>query len=299
MLGVFIGFFSTICYGFSALVDSHISNSLFKKSSVIMFFNTLTNIIGLPFLFFFGVPEVMPWDVLPWFIGVILICLLYQIPYYKAMQSLDASVSSALLQFGSIIIPFLSYFWLGDKLTAEQYAGFAIVVAASVILNLNFKAKFKLNQGFWLMLGVSLMLALRIVLCKYILDRISWVSVVFYRIMIENLLLLPVLLLPVYRRNIREAFPVYLKNWRYFLFNELLDQSANFSGKYALSVLSAVIMAAIRATRPIFILLTAFIMKLCHSKTTVKEEITWHLSLKKLVCFTFIIAGVLMVLHPY
>ena len=90
------------------------------------------------------------------------------------------------------------------------------------------------------------------------------------------------------------TFAEYRKNTKVFCLNEFLCFLGGAASVYALSKLSAVTSSAINATAPIFMLFISLALKKMFD-IRVKETITPHIMIKKLICFAVIIAGVVMV----
>lgn len=275
------------------IIDAHISNHIFRRLSTVLFYNNITNLIGVPFLLLFGMPTLFDLSLLPALLAVSAITIGYQVPYYKALKSIDTSIISALLALGKIIIPVMAYFMLGEKLSFWQYIGFFIIIWFSLILNHKKSKKLKINRAFYYMLFVSIIIAVQMVLFKYILNYLDWVSTSFYTIIFSNLWLSLCFFQKRARRDIYHRWPKYRAKIHYFLLNEGLDQTGNITAKYALSQLSVVTTTGIASTQPIFVLISCIILHHFFGKK-IKEKICKKHIIKKSICFVMILLGTVL-----
>lgn len=292
---VLIAFLTPFLHALSCILDAHFSNNIFKKIPSLVFYATISNIVIIPFLFFFGMPVVPSLDILAVLFIIALIEVCYQIPYYHALRNIDTSIVVALFALGEITLPILAYFIVGEKLHLAQYIGFGIILLSTFGLNFDSK-KFKLNIAFVLMLLVSVLLSLSAVLSKYSLQSADFVTVVFWIALFATLISLFLLIVPQYRKDIVSTFPKYKKKIKLFLYNEILSQGGAFAMTFALAHLPVLIIKSINSSQSIFTLLWVFALyKIIGNHF--KENLTRHDVVKKLISFTFIIIGIYMVLR--
>lgn len=292
---VLIAFLTPILHALSCILDAHFSNNIFKKIPSLVFYATISNIVIIPFLFFFGMPVVPSLDILAVLFIIALIEVCYQIPYYHALRNIDTSIVVALFALGEVTLPFLAYFIVGEKLSFLQYLGFGIILLSTFLLNFDIK-KFKLNIAFILMLLVSVLLSLSAVLSKYSLQSIDFVTVVFWTSLFATSISLFLLLLPQYKKDIISAFPQYKKKIKLFLSNEILNQAGSLAATIALAYLPVLVVETIGSSQSIFTLLLGFMLYKIFGNRF-KENLTRHDVVKKLISFTFIIIGIYMVLR--
>lgn len=86
----------------------------------------------------------------PFYFLLAFIDVAYLYPYYKAMKVIDTSIVSALFSLGQITIPIMTYLFLDERLRESQYAGFLLIIAASIVLSINDFKMPKLNRAFLL-----------------------------------------------------------------------------------------------------------------------------------------------------
>lgn len=291
---VLIAFLTPFLHALSCILDAHFSNNIFKKIPSLVFYATITNVIIIPFLFFFGMPVVPPLDILVVLFIIALIEVCYQIPYYHALRNIDTSIVVALFALGEITLPILAYFIVGEKLHWVQYVGFGIILLSTFGLNFDSK-KFKLNIAFILMLLVSVLLSLSAVLSKYSLQSVDFVTVVFWIALFATSISLFLLIVPQYRTDIINTFPQYKKKLKLFLSNELLNQAGSLAATIALAYLPVLVVETIGSSQSIFTLLLGVVLyKILGNRF--KENLTGHDVIKKLISFTAIIVGIYTVL---
>ena len=291
---VLIAFLTPLLHALSCIVDAHFSNNIFKKVPSLVFYATISNIIIIPFLFFFGTPIIPPLEILAILFIISLIEVCYQIPYYHALRNIDTSIVVALFSLGKITIPVLAYFIVNEKLSLIQYCGFGIILLSTFLLNFDIK-KLKINIAFFLMLVVSVLLSLSSVLSKYSLQSVDFVTVLFWGSIFATSICLFLLLLPQYRTDIVSTFPQYKKRIKLFLSNEILNQGGTLALTIALAYLPVLVVESIESSQSIFTLLLGFVLYKIFGNSF-KENLTRQEVIKKLISFITIIIGINMVL---
>lgn len=295
MFFVFVAFGAPFLYAIDCIIESFLSNRSFKHQTTMIFYISLMNAVFLPLILFLGMPDFPGWTIFSLYVLLALIDVVYLYPYYTAMKVIDTSIVAALFSLGEIIIPFLSYFFLNERLVFTQYIGFVIVIMASLALSVKGNKIPKLNRAFYYMFFAALLWAGRVVLGKYVLNNDdNWVNMVVYPNLISGILPFGLLLVRKYRCDIVRNFPPYLSKFKIFVFNEFVCFFALVCSVYGLSGLSPVVSVSIGASQPIFMLLISFCM-LRFLGIKLREKITPKILLKKIFCFILIILGVILV----
>ena len=88
LFSIFVALLSPFIWAGSQILDSHVSNNLFKKNSSVIFYLGLTNLLVLPFIVWWGGVEVLRFPTSIWPIIVLAAALEvgYQIPYFLALN---------------------------------------------------------------------------------------------------------------------------------------------------------------------------------------------------------------------
>ena len=86
MLVYFVLFISMIFFNLAIFVDNFLSNKKFNDSLALLFYGSITNLIFLPLVWIFGLPKILPSELLIPIIIAGFSEFIYLLPYYKALQ---------------------------------------------------------------------------------------------------------------------------------------------------------------------------------------------------------------------
>ena len=293
MLWIFLAFLAPVLFGLANILDNYFVNRLFKNVTSLVFYATLLNLLFLPFLFFIQTPHLPAWNLIPAFIAVALVDILYLFPYYKALQHDDTSTVSSLFSLGKVFVPLLAFLFVGEVLHPTQYLGFFILILSSALITME-PGKLKFNRSFMYMALSSLLIALETVIYKYIFTNVNWITGFTWALLFSFFLLLPLLMLKKTRASIRAQAHVFRKTFHLFALEELLTFGGFAAITYAISVASVTIVNAIGSFQPFFVLLYALIFSRLFP-TVFKEKIDRISLLKKMVFFALMISGVILI----
>lgn len=295
MFVIFMAFMGPVFHALVNIIDAHITGNIFKKVTVFGFFSGITNSLALPFLLVIGMPQAVPLNLFGWMVLISVIDFVYVFPYFMALKIVDTSIVAGMFSLGKVLVPVLAYFWIDEVLGLGQYAGFAMIIGANLVLNYDGNARLKINKGFWLMLMVSVMISTQVVIFKRVLNDFDWLSVAIYCTLMTNLMFFGLIFVPKIRRELKPGWKVYKKNFKLFLGVEVCDRIGAVAPLYALSVLPVVVRESIEATQPIFVLLFGTVLFWLYGDKF-KEDLGMGSVLKKVICFGLIAAGVVMVI---
>jgi drug/metabolite transporter (DMT)-like permease len=294
LFGVLIAFFEPILHAWSNVVDNHFSNNLFPNLSTLLFFGTIVNILFLPIIAFLDPPQTLSYSLLAVVFAISFVNVMYQFPYYWALRHADTSIVISLFFFGFIFIPILAYFIVGERLAVLQYFGFVLIIISALLLTFDVR-KLRFNRAFFLMIGVSLLLAVQTILYKYAFDAgASWGSVVtastIFDIFISGVVMLTVN--PLW--EIALDFQKIRGNLKLFFLQQGLEWGGNASGSFAVSVLPATVARGIVSTQPFFVLVYALLFGRAFPHMF-KELVDGRELVKKSILFGVIIIGTILV----
>lgn len=298
MFTLLIAFVAPMLHAVSNILDARVSNFLFKSNTSTIFYLGLTNLFVLPFLILFGGIDILKIsaDIVPVLFVVALFEILYQIPYFKALKSIDTSIVGAMFSLGRVLLPIFAYFILSEKMHLYQYVGFFVIILSTLFLNLKKGVKLKINLAFYLMLLASLMTTLSIIFSKKALTEMNWISFSFYSILLSDVFLFFILFFSKFRGLIKQDFKIFKKNFGLLMIMEVVDRLAVLTGVFSLSLLPVMVRSAISSTLPIFVLLYSLILYR-FSDTQFKENLNKREMIKKIICFLFIIIGVVLTVY--
>lgn len=298
MFVLLISFVAPMLHAVSNILDARVSNFLFKSNASTIFYLGVTNLFVLPFLLIWGGADMLKISLqaLPAVLIVSLFEILYQIPYFKALKSIDTSIVGAMFSLGRILLPIFAYVIVGEKLCLSQYVGFFIIIISTLFLNLKKGVQLKINLAFYLMLLASLMTTLNVIFSKKAMLDMNWLSFCFYSILLSDVFLMLGFCSPKFIRLIKQDFPVFKKNLPLLMIMEVIDRSAVLTAVFSLSLLPVMVRSAISSTSPIFVLVYSLLLyKFFGSRF--KEDLNKAEMLKKIVCFLFIIIGVVLTVY--
>jgi drug/metabolite transporter (DMT)-like permease len=294
MIWILIASLSPILHGFANILDSYLTNKVFKNIWVLIFYGYLLDLFFLPLIWLIAKPGFPPFKFIPFILLVGLIEVFYLYPYYKSLENDDTSVVASLFSLGKIFIPILAYFFVGEVLQISQYLGFSLIILASTFLTLKHNFHVRLNRSFFYMLFCSLLLSLEAVIYKHIFNNIDW-STGFFWSQIFAFLSITVFLvtsksLPIVLEEVGN-----LKKWLpIFTLERLSTIIGNMAGTYAIALVPVTFGKSIDSTQPFFVLLYALLLKKIWP-SIFKETTDLNSILKKLVLFLIMLVGILLV----
>ncbi|MCL2629641.1 MAG: DMT family transporter [Alphaproteobacteria bacterium] len=283
-----------IFYGMGNMMDNKLTRfGVFRRTSTLVFIGNTTTLLFLPLLLVFGPISWPPVAMIPLLATVGIIEFYYLFPYYKSFKYLDTSVVAGLFSIAKVLTPILAFFVLGEALSAWQYLGFMIVIAAAVVLALEKSKKIKINKGFWLMLFASVMIMSQVVVLAKISESMDWVSLFFWFAVMTTGASSSLLLWKENRKNIMKAlrsrsFGSYVPA---LLINEVFSSMAKLSLVFIITLLPVTLIEAGDAVQPILVLMMSYVafkvfgIKVWEDKTPI---------LRKSICFAFMVLGIFM-----
>lgn len=294
--GILLAFVSPILHGWANIIDSDFSNKIFKRLACVIFFSELVGLVFLPIVIIISPPTfVHSITIFAILLACALIEVFYLFPYYWAFRDADTSIVTSLFSLDKLFVPILAYFMVGERLSTLQYLGLAIIVIASISLNLDFK-KHKINHAFYLMLGVAIMLAIESVLFKYIFEHgVSWGTAFVWVSGLQFAVAFILLLFPKNRADFKEARRKMNQIGYLFFLEELLSWGGEAASTAAISLIPVSVEQGISASQPVFVLVYALIFARKFPKFF-KEFTDKHALIEKSVFFVLIILGTLLVI---
>ncbi|MFA6098056.1 MAG: EamA family transporter [Patescibacteria group bacterium] len=290
---IFVALLEPIFHAFANILDSNLANRLFKNAWLLSLIITVAVTIFTPFVWLLDPPKFFPLHLLPYFIIVGAIELLYVYPYFKALQGDDTSVATSLFSLGKILVPILAFFLIGETLRPVQYAGFLLIIAASVALTFNPKARLWFNRTFFYILLSSALLAVEVVIFKYIFTQVSWGTGYVWTVVIASAIALAALLPQLRRTDTRQELVALKKNYWLILLVGGASFLGNIGFSYAIFAVPATVSRSIDSFQPFFVLLYAILFKR-YFPLAFKESTNRRSLIKKIVLFAVMVIGVIL-----
>ena len=293
--GIVVAFVEPLFHAGCNVVDHFLSNKVFPRLTTLVFFGSLTTLaLTSVTVFFFDPPHALSPQLLLFAFLIACIEVAWLFPYYWSLGEIDTSVVASLFSLGKIVLPLLAFFFLGERLHALQYAGFFLIIFASVALSFD-RTKLRLNRAFYLMFAVSIVLAGEAILLKYTFTHgAGWGSVIFTVALFEVLIMSLLLVLTGAVRNLGDDIKKAREVGWMFAANEFFGWAGNAGNSLALTLLPVTISQAITSTQPLFVLLYAYLFK--HKRPDFfREQIGAGDIKKKIILFGLTTVGILLV----
>jgi uncharacterized membrane protein len=214
--------------------------------------------VGLILLALGGFPIFRAYNLAALFAGGIL-GELALVPWYAAVATDDASRLSPLFKFVPLFALILAYVFLGERLSADQAAGFALVLAGGIALSIEGKAGgfMHLKRSFWLMMLSSLLFALPGILFKSAAADNSFLGSLGYEFLGASTgsVLILTLAGKVRRSQFISEFRLLTGGtWLVFLLNEIIYMAGRFCTFYALILAPVALIFAVGGSQDLFMI---------------------------------------------
>lgn len=278
--------------GLANVLDNYLTNRLFPNVWSMIFYSSMWNVVFLPLSFFLGFPGIPSLRLWPAILAIGAINVLYLYPYYQALQIEDTSVVSALFHLGGAFVPFLAFLLVREHLSPVQYAGFFIVLVSSIFLTIRLR-DIRLNRSFWYMLSAGLLIALEVVIYKYLFGETDWSTGFFWSVLASFALALPFLLFRKSRAFIWSGAQRMKRGWRVFAGQEFLTFIGTVGYTYASSLQSVTVVQAVGSAQPFFVLGYAVLFRKFFPKVF-REDTHPGVVVKKIVLFFVMLAGMVL-----
>jgi drug/metabolite transporter (DMT)-like permease len=293
-IGILLAFLAPAFFAGGNILDSYLSNTIFKRLTVLIFITTLCYVVSLPLLWWFQPLHLVSFPLLVVAFLLAVMDIIYQYPYYWALRRTDTSIVVSLFSIGKIFVPAFAFLLVHEQLTILQYVGFFMIIFSTMYLSLDSK-KWAFNAAFFLMFFVSLILAGQTVLYKYAFSQdSSWISV-FSAVMVVELVLMSFSFINSNnRRDLRLILRSFNKNGAPLLGMEALSLVGNIFTLISLSIIPATVMTGIGSIQPLVALAYAEVFER-RRKKFFHESLRYEGVRKKFILFVCIIVGTLLV----
>lgn len=292
---IIIALISPMLFAASNVVDSYLTNHLFKRTSTVIVLGYIVGIIFLPFVFLFEIPSLPPIALIPYIFLIGLLNVLYLFPLYKSFQYSDTSIVVSLYDLGKIFVPLIAFLLINEHLALHQYIGSGIIIFSSVFLTLDIK-KIKINSAFWHMVLATLLVSIMLVIYKHLFTSVSWSTGYFYSALASLFFSLLLLFIPAVRKDLQDSKPHLHKIIPPFLLMELFTFAGMITITFSIFSAPVTIITALQSLQAFFVILYALVLTRYFPKIF-KEDITKKSIIKKSFLFLSLILGVVITLY--
>ncbi len=293
-----LGLIANILFSISNFIDKYLVENQFKKNIFgLIIISSFIPILILPIIFIIN-PAVIAID---FFIMTILtlngfLFILYLIPYLKALELEDTSIVVSIFLLTPVIQLVLGNLFLNETINLFQGVGMLLIIIGSVLININFNKKLKINKKvFGLMLISCSFIAVSDLIFKLFVIETDFLTASFWQY--TGYLLLGIILISITKFRV-ELFKILKKNSGFIiginLTNEILNIVAIIIRSFVLILVPIGIANILGGTQAGFnliiaILLTTFI------PTKFNEDITRKGLTKKIIAIIIMIIGLYLI----
>lgn len=289
-------FLAPAFYAIAEIFDNFLVNKEFKHPLTLVFYTSLFNLIFVPILFAFQPPTLPPLHTIPIFIMLGLVGVGYLYPYYKGLKSDDTSVAISFFAIGRVFIPVLAFLIVGEVLDIQQYVGIGIIIISVFMLGLHHtRKKFKFSKAVWYIGFAAFLLAFEGVFLKLLFDDgVSVSTAIGGQATFGLVLSCSLLFSKKVRTDAHSVLPLFIKLSPLFLLEELFTFLGQYAENWAISLTSLSVVKGITMVAPFFILIYAWIGRGLFPQIF-KEDLHRKKIIHKLLLFTFLIIGILLI----
>ncbi len=254
------------------------------------------SLIGIAVLWILSFPPLpLPQLLLVTASGILLV--LYLIPYFKALAIDDASRVVPLFQVVPVMVLILSFIFLNEKLSWEQFFGFLLIVFGGFILGSEKieNGIFKTRKSFWYMMISSMLYASIGVLFKIASYEGNFWITLAYQTIGAGIGSIFLLLVKKYRTEfIKQVKNISLKTWGVLSLNEICNALANIAYAYAITLAPIALVTVAGGVQPVFLLVGGVFLSRLFPQF-IKEDISRSVLGIKFICVLFIFAGLYLI----
>ena len=283
-------------WGVANTIDSELINQRFTGVYPILVFSTLLNLIFLPVIFLFAMPELPTLHLLPYFVIIGALDTVYRYPYYKALKADETSIVTALWSLGRIFVPLLAFLVVGEKLQPLHYVAFFLIVLAGSLLTL--KGSFKemrVNSSLYWMILAAFLTSCETVIWKLLFEQTTWSTGFLWSGLLGSLpIVLATLCVPVLRRQVQSQVGAFHATIIPLAIEEAFTFVAGMIYTLALSLAPATLVNGVGSVQPFIVLFYAFILQK-FTKYKPKEEVATCSVIKKVVLFAVMAVGIVLI----
>jgi drug/metabolite transporter (DMT)-like permease len=259
MLWLLFAFSGPVLWAVSTHIDKYLVERYFKDSSVVtlLLFTSLCGLLSLPIIWFYqpGVTALSVRDMsLIAFSGILyMVAILF---YLQALQTEEASTVAPFFQASPLFGYLLGYFVLGETLSSSQLTGGALIVAGTLSLSIQPRArrgKFRTRLVI-LMLACALSMALSSAIFKLFAVRDDYWVTTFWAFAGQAIVGVVVLAIPFYRKQFLALFrsnPGAMLTIN--VVNELVNLGGGLGTRYALLLAPLSLVQAVGSTTTLFV----------------------------------------------
>jgi uncharacterized membrane protein len=289
-----------VLWAISVHFDKYLVERYFHNSNpaVLLLFTSITGVLMLPVIWAFA-PQVLQLPV--WSSLVIAVSgfvfMAAFLPYLRALQDDEASVVAPFFQIAPVFGYVLGYLVLGERLTAVQTAGGALVVGGTLLLSHrggSGRRMFK-TRLVVLMVGCAFLLSLASLVFKFFAIADDFWSTMFWTFVGQAAFGVAILCIASYRRQLAALMRIHARALVTInAMNELVNLGGSLGTRYALVLAPLSLVQAVTSTTTLFVFAFGIVLSLFLPQFA-REELGSRELATKGVAACLIVIGVALV----
>lgn len=269
-----------------------ISKYLYGKSSApLVLISALAGIFTSLAIWIYLGDVILPFPYILAFIIIGALETCYLFPYFKALESGEASMVAPLFQLMPLMYFVVAFFLLGETLSAKQMIGSTLVLTGSFISVIDvhtFRWKWKIF--FLILLSCSILVFSGVLFKGFALEE-SFAKGVFWQSFGAFLLGVFLLFLPEYRKASWELMRRSKSLFSINVFNEILSLTGYVAMRYASFIVPIALANTVLGFQPLFIFLWGALGIALFPSLGFEEDLSKKAILKKLLAALFLLVG--------
>ncbi len=244
------------------LIDDNLLRKVYRSAG---FAAMAAGLFGVfPFLFFavtdqnpVPAPKILAISIAT---GIITVCFYYF--YFKALSTDEPSTTIAILNLAPVIVLVLAAVYLREQLSNSQYAGIAVILAASFYLSVRDIKKFKFSKSIFFCTIASLFYAVGSITAKYAYEQASFRTIfpwIAFGYFVAGTTILSFGRFHKQTQKLIKKSGILL--FFVLIFVELLNLGGEFVQGLAISRGPVTVIRTIEGVQPIYILLFAILLR--------------------------------------
>lgn len=264
MSWLYLALLAPLFWAIVVLIDDNLLRHVYKGPYLAAIISGLFGATPLLSLFWIHNLEIPAHSTLVWACLAGFFTVVYYFFYFRALEREQPSTVIALMSLTPLLLPLFAHFAVGENLTANQLAGFLIVLAASFLLSLVDVRKFKFSAALVSVFVASALYAVASLGSKFAYERTNFFTgYIFFSLGMGmgGLFFIYTLL---YRRQKQVLSGIIRRNnLKIILFliaAEIFNVSAEFLQNLAISRGPVSLVKAVENIQPVYMLIIAILL---------------------------------------
>jgi drug/metabolite transporter (DMT)-like permease len=290
-----------VLWAISVHLDKYLVDRYFRNSNpaVLLIFTSTLGLIMLPVIRALA-PQV---TALPAWSGFVItvsgfVSMVALFLYFQALQSEEASVVAPYFQIAPLFGYVLGYLVLGERLTASQTAGGALIVGGTLLLSHRGGGPRRFKRRLvMLMVGCAFLLSLTSLVFKFYAVNEDFWTTLFWSFAGQAAFGFAIMTIGRYRRQFLQLLRTHTGALiAVNTVNELVNLAGSLGTRYALTLAPLGLVQAVTSTTTLFVFIFGILLSVFFPDVG-REELSGGELVKKGIAAILIVVGVVLVGH--